>query len=131
MMTTTFETKKFRVQISGKSAWVETKEGEGWIFRNQHTLPMHAEALQSRNATLLRSALQQYELAHPGDTTMREAITGIRATPTPAVRLPQVPRVQALPVRRVGMMARISASVKSFRVPLRPPLAPALNTSQS
>src|SRR4051812_37545547 len=91
MISVIFETKRFRVQITGKTAWVESKEGAAWIFRNQYNLPLLPEALRKRGEnSVLRAALQHYEKTHEGDTSLREALTGVRekrrveAVPAPA-----------------------------------------------
>src|SRR4051812_11524282 len=75
-----FETPRFRVQITGKSAWLEVKERTGWVFRNQHTLPLAPDALgQAEELSGLRAAIEDFEQTRHGDSRLREALTGVRA----------------------------------------------------
>jgi hypothetical protein len=123
MITVTFETQLFRVQIVGKSAWVESSEGTRWIFRTQHCLPIATSALQAgadRPTAILRSAVDHFEKTRKGDLALREALTGVRsvvATP-PAVR--PTPNRPAL---KLGLPTKVAAKPPDFRSPLRPPLA--------
>ena len=72
-----FETKKFRVQIVGKSAWVETTEGRGWVFRSQINLPVDLSMARAPNGNaVLRSAVKHYERVRNGDQALRAALTG-------------------------------------------------------
>jgi hypothetical protein len=78
MISNTFETTRFRVQITGATVWVESREGANWIFRNQHSLPLNPRALRGRSeASVLRAAVQHFERIHRGDKSLREALTGI------------------------------------------------------
>jgi hypothetical protein len=129
MITVTFETKRFRVQIVGKSAWVESSEGTRWIFRNQHSLPLALDALQARHdsaTAVLRSAVEHFERTHDGDLALREALTGVRNVAklekSKAPLLPAVRSNPAQPLLRSGLPGRVSSRPKDFRTPLRPPL---------
>ena len=76
-MTLMFETKRFRVQIVGKSAWVETSEGGRWVFRSQINLPVNLSIARGRNITpVLRAAVEHYERVRNGDQALRAALTG-------------------------------------------------------
>jgi hypothetical protein len=121
MITVTFETKRFRVQIVGKSAWVECHDGARWIFRNQHSLPLAVAKLQLRydSATaVLRSAVEHFESTHDGDPALREALTGVRVVAKPETsKARPLSMVRSNPVKprpRPG-------SPQDFRAPLRPP----------
>ena len=125
MITLTFETQRYRVQIIGKSAWVECNEGARWIFRGQHPLPIALDALQARpdSATsVLRSAVDHFERTRDGDLALREALTGVRSVPAPESSKAQ----PATEVRSNPAKPSINVSSKirqGFRMPLRPPLA--------
>ena len=120
MISLTFETKRFRVQITGKTVWVESSEGAGWIFRNQHSLPVPPEALRGRSdSSVLRAAVQHFERTNGGDSSLREALTGIReAKPLP----PVAPSIVKPPVDPANGFHGRAASNR-FRLPLRPPIA--------
>ncbi len=120
MISVTFETKRFRVQITGKTVWVESSEGAGWVFRNQHSLPVPPDALHGRSdSSVLRAAVQHYERTHGGDSSLREALTGVRAAkPIPPVAAP-VERPRMAPMNRFNGRVPLNR----FRLPLRPPLA--------
>ncbi|HEY6341776.1 MAG TPA: hypothetical protein VIY49_09810 [Bryobacteraceae bacterium] len=76
-MTLIFETKKFRVQVVGKSAWVETSEGGGWVFRSQINLPVDLSMARARNGVpVLRAAVEHYERVRSGDQALRAALMG-------------------------------------------------------
>jgi hypothetical protein len=119
MISTTFETKRFRVQITGKTVWVESKEGAAWIFRNQHQLPIPAAALHGRSeATVLRAAVQHYERANNGDQSLREALTGIKEEQKPMNPAPAA----SAPAKPYRLPRRIAPAAQAFRQALRPPL---------
>jgi hypothetical protein len=130
MITLTFETKRYRVQIIGKSAWVECYEGARWIFRSQHPLPLAFGALQARRdptTAVLRSAVDHFERTRNGDLALREALTGARNVATPEVsKVQPIPAVRSnpsKPVRRSGLPRGVSSKRQDFHPPLRPPLA--------
>jgi hypothetical protein len=76
-MTLIFETKKFRVRVVGKSAWVETSEGGGWVFRSQINLPVDLSIARARSGIpVLRAAVEHYERICNGDQALRHALTG-------------------------------------------------------
>jgi len=129
MITTTFETKLFRVQIVGKSAWVESSEGSRWIFRTQYGLPIEISALErgaDRPTALLRSAVDHFERTRNGDTTLRDALTSRRVAADPKISTPPKPATapacsnQQPP--KAGLPTKVS-KFAHFRTPLRPPLA--------
>jgi hypothetical protein len=130
MITVTFEAKRYRVQIIGKSAWVECKEGARWVFRSQHPLPLAFDALQARRdstSAVLRSAVADFERTRNGDLALREALTGGRNVSAPEISKGQpVLAVRSSPAkpppRRSGFPDRLSSERQSFRMPLRPPL---------
>jgi hypothetical protein len=122
-MTLIFETKKFRVQIVNKSAWVEAREGEAWRFRSQHNLPISLAIVRGRNSiAVLRAAVAHYEHSHDGDQALRAALTGsvVRpsSAPSPVAAETPIP-VQNLPVSR-GAMHR--SAIQRAGGPLCPPL---------
>lgn len=128
MITVTFETTRFRVQIVGKNAWVEVCEGSRWIFRGQHFLPVAPQALDGDDSasTVLRSAVNHYEKTRPTDLTLREALTGTCAAAKPKGSMPRATptcpnQVKSLSTSR--LRARGSSGLQNFRVPVRPPLA--------
>jgi hypothetical protein len=111
-----FETKRFRVQVMGKTAWVESREGEGWIFRNQHTLPVALGAWsKAGDDSVLRAAVRHFEQIHKGDSSLRAALTGPGETKGDTVMNPAVP---VAPIAK-----RVSLRPRRGRLPLRPPLA--------
>lgn len=118
-MTLIFETKKFRVQVVGKSAWVETSEGCRWVFRSQINLPVNLSIARARTGiSVLRAAVEHYERVHNGDQALRAALTGTvvkerqAASPTTA-EAPRQPPQTAQPRRALD---------NGGRGPLRPPL---------
>jgi hypothetical protein len=122
MITLTFETKQFRVQISGKTAWIETSEMGCWVFRGMHELPITHDALTRRDRVgLLAVAVKHFDI-HGADQGLREALTGIRAKT--AIK----PAPASVPAKRSptpGLPTRVSmATVERFGGPLRPPLKP-------
>jgi len=120
MISHTFETKRFRVQITGKTVWVESSDGAGWVFRNQHALPLAPEALRGRSeSSVLRAAVQHFERTHGGDTSLREALTGVHETKTVTPVPPAAGKTRVYsPARSAGRVP-----LNRFRLPLRPPLA--------
>jgi hypothetical protein len=130
MITVTFETTRFRVQIVGKNAWVEVCEGSRWIFRSQHFLPVTPRALDGDDSatTVLRSAVNHYEKTRDADLTLREALTGTHAVAKPKVSMPRATPTQRFSnqVRPLGssrLPTRVSSGLQDFRMPVRPPLA--------
>jgi hypothetical protein len=124
MITVTFETKRFRVQIIGKSVWIESSEGARWIFRSQHPLPLAfgvLEARRDRTTAVLRSAVDDFERTHDGDLALREALTGVRNVIAPEISnghpVPAVPSSPAKPPSSVSLKRQ------DLRAPLRLPLA--------
>jgi hypothetical protein len=114
-MTLIFETKKFRVQITGKCAWVEVSEGGRWVFRNQHNLPLSLSIARGRRSiSVLRAAVEHYEHFHNGDPALRAALTGsvVPQRPAASVVVAEKPKPA---VQDVGAPQR-------SRGPLRPPL---------
>jgi hypothetical protein len=117
-MTLIFETKKFRVQITGKCAWVEVSEGGRWVFRNQHNLPLSLSIARGRRSiSVLRAAVEHYERVHDGDPALRAAITGTVVPHRPAASAVLEPNP---PVQDVDAS---QPNVQRSRGPLRPPLA--------
>lgn len=121
MITVTFETKRFRIQIIGKSAWVESSEGARWIFRSQHPLPLAFGALQARHdstTAALRAAVDHFERTHRGDLVLREALTGIRNVANPEISkvrpLPAVRSNPAKPFPRSGLTSRVASKPQDF-----------------
>ena len=123
MISTVFETERFRVHITGKAAWVEAKEGANWAFRNWHALPVSANCGDSE---ALKAAVEHYEASRRGDDSLRSALTGSRREPAkPVLRQPTLatakPRLSD-PAARGGSRSKKPSSHHGFRVPLRPPL---------
>lgn len=136
MISALFETDRFRVHITGKAAWVETKEGPNWVFCNWHALPV-ADACNDSDA--LKAAVEHYE-AERCDNGLRSALTGNRQEPAKPVIKPTVesalkhpakaalalksPRRFSSPLVRAASSARAkkSSGYHGFRAPLRPPL---------
>jgi hypothetical protein len=124
-MTQIFETKKFRVQIVGNSAWVETSEGSGWVFRSQHVLPVALSAARGKHSVpVLRAALEHYEKVHDGDQTLRAALTGtsVKQAPGPSISPAGNSAVQAASDKPQASPKGRDVP-KSPRGPLRPPLS--------
>jgi hypothetical protein len=118
-MTLIFETKKFRVQITGKCAWVEVSEGGRWVFRNQHNLPLSLSIARGKNSiAVLRAAVEHYERVHDGDPALRAAITGSVVPHTPAAPVSPAGKPKP-PVQDDASQPTPQRS----RGPLRPPLA--------
>src|SRR5436305_486659 len=77
LMNVIFETPRFRVQISGKAAWLESVESGEWVLRGQFPIPISAEALSAdAHPSLLRDTVLDFEQVRPGDTRLRAALTG-------------------------------------------------------
>lgn len=128
MITVTFETTRFRVQIVGKNAWVEVCEGSRWILQSQHFLPVIPRALDGDDSatTVLRSAVNHYEETRDADLTLREALTGTRAVAKPKVSMPRATLPVSNQVKPLGtshLPTRVSSGLQDFRMPVRPPLA--------
>ena len=120
-MTLIFETKKFRVQIVGKSAWVETSEGGGWVFRSQINLPVNLSIARARNGIpVLRAAVEHYERVHNGDQALRAALTGTVVKEQQGVSLATAKGATAKGA--TAEAPRQGALNNGGRGPLRPPL---------
>lgn len=115
MTSAVFETGRFRVHITGKAAWVETKNGANWVFCNWHALPVSGDCSDS---DALRAAVADYEEAR-GESSLRIALTGIgHLAVKPAIKQqPAKPQRIASPAR-----AKKASGYYGFRAPLRPPL---------
>lgn len=117
-MSVIFETPRFRVHISGQIAWLENMESGQWVLRGQRTIPVSVEALRAdAHPSLLQKAVREFEQARPGNTNLRNALTGCRGATM----------VQILP-RRIPRTPQPSAPAARGRSiwtpqPLRPPLA--------
>jgi hypothetical protein len=128
MISLIFETKRFRVQITGKTAWVETSKGAGWVFRDQHSLPLSPDSLYGRGlASVLRAAVQHFEHSRHGDQSLREALTGVPEVQaakmtTPVVPIPSASGLAVKPMRKSALPNNASPKPKDFRVPIKPPL---------
>jgi hypothetical protein len=122
-MTAVFETPRFRVHITHKTAWIENREAADWVFRTQHSIPVSAESIaDGAQLSTLKEAMLDFEAVRPGDTSLRAALTGIQA-PKPA---PTAAAVQARPSRFINRPS-VPRKLHQWRSPLRPPLKPALN----
>lgn len=135
MISGVFETERFRVHITGKSVWVESKDGLNWVFCNQHALPVSAECGDSE---ALRAAVEHYEETRGGDDSLRSALTGIRKEPVrvlakaPVKTTPKPAMLAAKPHQKriwgPGVRGAVASRGKKFsgyfgfRTPLRPPL---------
>ncbi|HEY6340221.1 MAG TPA: hypothetical protein VIY49_01905 [Bryobacteraceae bacterium] len=118
-MTLIFETKKFRVQIVGKSAWVETSEGGRWVLRSQINLPVNLSIARARSGIpVLRAAVEHYERARNGDQALRAALTGTVVKEKQAVS----PTTAEAPRQWLQTAQRQGALNNGGRGPLRPPL---------
>ena len=123
-MTLLFETNRFRVQVVGKSAWVEIREGSRWVFRSQHNLPVNLSITRGRNSnTVLRAALKHYEYVRHGDPALHEALTGNSARHRPGV--PGVCTAESGSGGQPNAIApaecSCAAPLPRERAPLRPP----------
>lgn len=128
MTSAIFETERFRVQITGKTAWVETRHGSDWIFCHQHPLPVSGSCDDSSG---LKAAVDHYEETRKGDTSLRAALTGLRThertVPASAAKPAIVAAKLAQPsARSAGRdskpQRKLSFRYYGFRAPLRPPL---------
>ena len=118
-MTLIFETKKFRVQVVTKSAWVETNERGRWVFRSQIILPVNLSiARQGNGIPVLRAAVKHYEQARNGDQALRAALTGTAVEEKQAVS----PTTAEAPRQPLQTAQRQGALNNGGRGPLRPPL---------
>ncbi len=71
-----FETRQFRVQIRDRMAFVETRDGSGWTFRNQYNLPIPGDSLHGRGElAILVAAVRNFERKRRGDSSLRDALT--------------------------------------------------------
>lgn len=133
MTSAVFETERFRVHITGKAAWVEAKDGDNWIFRNWHALPVSGDCGDS---DALKAAVAHYEEAR-GENSLRIALTGIgQAVGRPRLQQPVqaalkpatgAAKASAISQRAPSVRARKAGGYYGFRSPLRPPLlAPAV-----
>src|SRR4051812_26765729 len=76
MISLVFESKRFRVQVNGNLAFVESKERHGWIFRNQYTLPINPKSLRGRGEfAILGAAVRCFERTRSGDRSLMDALT--------------------------------------------------------
>jgi hypothetical protein len=76
MISLVFESKRFRVQINGNVAHLESRDRQGWIFRNQYNLPIQPKLLKGRGEfALLTAAVRCFERARPGDRSLSDALT--------------------------------------------------------
>ena len=127
MITAIFETTQFRVQIVGKSAWVESSEGAGWILRNQYSLPLALDTLQAQNdptTAALRLAVEHFERTRNGNQALRTALTLVRNAAKPSItEARSLPAQRSKRTLRSGLPRRVSPKPHDFRAPLRPPLA--------
>ena len=129
MTSAVFETERFRVHITGKAAWVEAKDGENWVFRNWHALPVSGDCGDS---AALKAAVAHYEEAR-GENSLRIALTGIGQAvgrrplkqPVQAALKPATGAAKASPISQraaSSVRARKTGGYYGFRSPLRPPL---------
>jgi hypothetical protein len=124
MITLKFETKQFRVQINGKTAWIERSERGRWVFRGQHTIPVDGDGLRRRNGTIMLAAVVRHFAAHGGDQNLREALAGAHTEETePTPVKPAQASIAATRSPKLGLPAFVSTTItQRFRQPLRPPL---------
>jgi len=111
MASVIFETDLFRIQILGRTAWVEARDGQNWVLKNQHALPISTQSLEEPSP--LRSAVEDFERAKHGDTSLRNAL--MLQKPAPRIEKPAIrPVPPPSPAK--------TAPRRTFRGPLRPPL---------
>lgn len=115
-----FETARFRVHTTTKSVWVEQRDPDGWVLREQRAIPLSPASLaDAAEASALRNAVADYETSHPGDGSLRAVLTGV----------PEIKKFTARkePVRIVKPSTRLVPSKRpnAWRQPLRPPIRPA------
>lgn len=123
-----FETARFRVHTTNKSAWVEEKEPDGWVLREQRSIPLPAASFaDAAESSAIRDALADFETSHPDDGSLRAVLTGVPEAKKPAIR----------PKEKTGLPAakglvRFVAGKKqtAWRQPLRPPLRPTMPTPE-
>jgi hypothetical protein len=106
MISLTVETKRYRVQVSENTVWVESRSDARWTFRAQHSVPIPPKVLAtSREACLVRAALRHYEACNKGDQSLRYALTGIRAAAkSPSDALPGGPPESQKEMGRAGLL---------------------------
>jgi len=106
----TFESELFKIQILGKTAWVEVREGQSWVLKNQYALPLSSQALEE--SPVLHAAVEYFERTRP-DQSVHSLLT---------LQKP-VQRIEKPVVRPAPTPVRV-APRKVFRGPVRPPLIP-------
>jgi hypothetical protein len=119
-----FESLQFRVHIVDKTAWVENRVPEGWVFRAQQALPVPMESLTG-DTNILGAALADFEQSRPGDETLRTALGG-RQNPR-RVLVEPTERPKPAPRRVLSRSVATDKSAAGRRwspQPLRPPLKP-------
>lgn len=80
MISLIFETRLYRVQIRDNMAFVESRDGNGWTFRNQYLLPIPSGSLRGRGEmAVLSAAVRNYERKRGGDQSLREALAHANA----------------------------------------------------
>jgi len=73
-----FETPRFRVHITDTLAWIENREGAGWVLRGQVTIPVSRESLSAgAYPGMLAAAVLDFEESRPGDNSLRAALRDI------------------------------------------------------
>ena len=78
MISLIFETRHYRIQIRENMAFVESRDGNNWTFRNQYSLPIASDSLRGRGEmAVLAAAVRDYERKHGGDPTVREALANV------------------------------------------------------
>ena len=120
MSSSIFETPLYKIQITGKTAWVEACEGQTWVLKSQHVLPVSDQALNNVESAL-HAAVQDVEHVRQGDTEIRSLLKLQRPSPPPRIE----PRVESKIIRPVAAAppARPKPSLRGvFRGPLRPPI---------
>lgn len=126
---TLFETTDFRIYIASRSVWVEASDGEQWVLKSHHELPVSRSTLSPEaSASILSTAVQQYENSHDGDLTLRSALIGIQLVAPikkdNPLAVPQAPRTvpsRSDQSRRPDQFRRRAVQGQP-RVALRPPL---------
>ena len=134
MNTLLFETKQFRIQIAGKSAWVETSENAGWVLRSQHNLPVIDLSVASvrSGCPWLRAAVEDYERAHNNGQALRATLTGNSAKPKVDIswKATEHARSDSEPPRSAKVRQKLGGLRYRADGPLRPPLRQ-IETGQS
>src|SRR6266487_517206 len=109
MTSPVFETERFRVHITGKAAWVETKDGANWVFCNWHALPVSGDCSDS---DALKAAVTDYEEAR-GENSLRIALTGVgQVAARPAIKQPIHKPVRKAAVATVSSQ-RVASAARS------------------